>query len=68
MDLIKQLLVVDPEQRLSAFDALNHAWFKNISSGMPVKLDPAVLERLQSFRGVSKLRKAAMNMLVKMAD
>jgi hypothetical protein len=27
-----------------------------------------VLGRLQAFRGVSKLKKAAMNMLVKMAD
>jgi len=27
-----------------------------------------VLVRLQSFKGVSKLKKAAMNMLVKMAD
>ena len=32
------------------------------------KFDSAVLKRLQSFRGVSKLKKAAMNMLVKMAD
>ena len=27
-----------------------------------------VIERLQNFKGVSKLKKAAMNMLVKMAD
>lgn len=27
-----------------------------------------MLNRLKSFRGVSKLKKAAMNMLVKMAD
>jgi Ca2+-binding EF-hand superfamily protein len=27
-----------------------------------------VLTRLQNFKGVSKLKKAAMNMLVKMAD
>jgi hypothetical protein len=27
-----------------------------------------VLDRLQAFKGVSKLKKAAMNILVKMAD
>ena len=38
------------------------------ASGGVKPLDIAVLQRLQSFRGVSKLKKAAMNMLVKMAD
>ncbi len=32
------------------------------------KLDPAILERLRQYRGVSTLKKAAMNLLVKMAD
>ena len=27
LDLIKQLLVADPEKRLSASEALNHVWF-----------------------------------------
>jgi hypothetical protein len=31
-------------------------------------LDPAILERLRQYRGVSTLKKAAMNLLVKMAD
>jgi calcium-dependent protein kinase len=31
-------------------------------------LDPAILERLRHYRGVSALKKAAMNLLVKMAD
>jgi len=68
------LLVVNPKQRLSAGDALQHTWFKMqeekraTASGGVKPLDIAVLQRLQSFRGVSKLKKAAMNMLVKMAD
>jgi calcium-dependent protein kinase len=69
-DLIKNLLVVDPKVRLSAGDAMNHAWFKQTAEEGDVKItiQPGVLNRLQSFRGVSKLKKAAMNMLVKMAD
>jgi hypothetical protein len=34
----------------------------------PQQFNTSTLRRLQSFRGVSKLKKAAMNMLVKMAD
>lgn len=68
IDLIKKLLVVNPKARLSAGDAIKHPWFKSESSGKPLKIDKAVLDRLGSFKGVSKLKKAAMNMLVKMAD
>ena len=67
MDLIKNLLVVDPTKRFSAIEALGHKWFQT-SAGIEKKIDQNVLKRLQSFRGVSKLKKAAMNMLVKMAD
>jgi len=71
IDLIKNLLVVDPKQRLSAGDALNHKWFKkHVEATMngDKAINPEVIKRLQSFKGVSKLKKAAMNMLVKMAD
>ena len=69
IDLIKNLLVVDPKQRLSAGDALNHKWFKtSVETHVAHAINPEVIKRLQSFKGVSKLKKAAMNMLVKMAD
>lgn len=58
---------MDPNQRLSAEEALNHTWFKE-KAEKDVVLDASVLSRLQKFRGVSKLKKAAMNMMVKMAD
>lgn len=47
---------------------MNHPWFTSAVSSTPLKIDRAVLDRLGSFKGVSKLKKAAMNMLVKMAD
>ena len=72
LDFIRKLLVVDPKKRLSAADALQHPWFKAVEgqAGITggVAISSAVLGRLQSFKGVSKLKKAAMNMLVKMAD
>jgi calcium-dependent protein kinase len=71
IDLIKSLLVVNPKDRLSAKEALEHKWFKLMEKGTlkeNTAINKDVLERLQAFRGVSKLKKAAMNMLVKMAD
>ena len=68
IDLIKNLLVVNPKQRMSAIEALKHPWFQSESSNNPIKINKAVLDRLGSFKGVSKLKKAAMNMMVKMAD
>ena len=66
--------MVDPSKRLSAGQALKHEWFKITEDANQngrttnLKIDQNVLSRLQSFKGVSKLKKAAMNMLVKMAD
>ena len=59
-------MVVDSKKRFSASEALQHEWFKNIEHHS--KLDNSVVDRLTKFKGVSKLKKAAMNMLVKMAD
>ena len=66
LDLIKNLLVVDAKKRFNAADALNHEWFSSTNTNMVIDND--VMERLLNFKGVSKLKKAAMNMLVKMAD
>lgn len=70
-DLITNLLIVNPNKRLSAQEALKHAWFVKMAEGDLAAnniINRDVLDRLQAFKGVSKLKKAAMNMLVKMAD
>jgi calcium-dependent protein kinase len=52
--------------------ALKHPWFvkiKTIEKGSKEdKLDPNIITLLREYRGVSALKKAAMNILVKMAD
>ena len=70
-DLISKLLITEPKHRLSAQEALKHKWFVKMNEGKLKDssiINKDVIERLQSFKGVSKLKKAAMNMLVKMAD
>ena len=71
-DLISKLLIVDPDLRLSGPLALKHPWFKKfkkIEKGCDEDLlDPNIINSLKQYRGVSTLKKAAMNLLVKMLD
>lgn len=66
------MLIVDPKKRITAEIALKHPWFvkwKQVEKGGPEDiLDPEILKRLKEYRSVSALKRAAMNILVKMAD
>ena len=67
------MLVVPIKERITAEQALKDPWFEKFTKKVRVgseedKLDPNILERLRHYRGVSTLKKAAMNLLVKMAD
>ena len=64
---------MDPKKRPSAAEALKDSWFSKFSNKVKVgseedKLDPNLIEQLKNYRGVSTLKKAAMNLLVKMLD
>jgi hypothetical protein len=65
------MIVVDKRKRISAEKALKHDWFSKILS-LPSEslqvLNKDVLERLREFKGSSKLKKAALNVLVKMLN
>lgn len=71
-NLIRQLLEIDPSKRLTGSQALLHPWFERfeeeqVSSDL-LEYNWNVIERLRKFRGVSHLKKALLNQLVKMAD
>ena len=64
------MLIIEPEKRFTGHKALKHAWFKMYDSNKGAaehKISHDVIKRLQSFRGVSTFKKAAMNLLVKTA-
>jgi calcium-dependent protein kinase len=71
-DLIKHLLVVDPKKRYSAEQAIKAAWFKKkeneFSAKTSAQFDEDMIQRLKTYRGESLFKRAAMNMLVKMAN
>jgi|LauGreDrversion4_2_1035121.scaffolds.fasta_scaffold275160_2 hypothetical protein len=64
------MLVLDPQKRITPTNALKDPWFtkfKMIERGCEEdKLDPDILTKLRAFRGVSTLKKVALNILVKM--
>jgi len=55
-----------------AAKALDHPWFdvhrKIVKGSEKDKLDPQIIESMRQFKGISKLKKEAMNVLVKMLD
>lgn len=63
-DLISKLLVVDPEQRYSAVDALHHEWFIQMQkrqSGMTA----SIYESFRNFKRQSMFQKEALRIMVK---
>ena len=67
-DLLSKMLVANPDDRWSADKCLQHPWFKIVESSADASkpISPEIIENLKKYRGQSSLRKAAMNMLIKM--
>ena len=66
IDLITRMLVKNPSKRPSAEECLNHPWFR--ATTFKRALSEGVIDALKEFRGVSPLKKRAMNVLVQMCD
>jgi len=62
-DLISQLLVVDPEMRMSAAEALEHPWLQTAPETSSVQ--PRVLARLKNFQQISAFRKILLVVLAR---
>lgn len=73
-DLIQKMITVDIKQRITPITALDHRWFsiikdkgmvKSMSMKEQTEFDQQIIQRMQSYRGQSLLKKAAVNVLVK---
>eukprot|EP00922_Rhytidocystis_sp_ex-Travisia-forbesii_P049188 GHVS01073256.1.p1 GENE.GHVS01073256.1~~GHVS01073256.1.p1 ORF type:complete len:638 (-),score=86.27 GHVS01073256.1:710-2623(-) len=66
-DLIRHLLVYNPEDRYSAEQALSHPWIRHYSTksnpSADLPLNKAILDNFRAFRALSKLKKAALTVI-----
>lgn len=69
IDLIKKLLVINPNKRISAEEALNHKWFTNMKikeklSELPVNVMKDLLHNVYNYHPDKILQQAALAYLV----
>ena len=66
-DLLSKMLKKKDKDRITARDAMNHPWFSSASEAGDVNEEEylEVMKRLTAFNGQSKLKRAAINMIVK---
>jgi calcium-dependent protein kinase len=66
VDLVRKCLTYDPDKRVSASSALEHAWFKKFAKAEKVKKSLALnaLGNLKKFRAEQKLKQATLAYIV----
>jgi len=62
-DFVKSLLVVDPANRLSAQQALEHPWIADRLQSFPAALDTGILESVRSFSRASQFQRTVLSMM-----
>lgn len=63
-DLITNLLKLQPQERMSAKEALNHIWIREKAPrAQSCPLQSSLFENLRSFRSTNKLKKAALHVI-----
>ncbi|KAL6647025.1 hypothetical protein ACP70R_014462 [Stipagrostis hirtigluma subsp. patula] len=62
-DLVRRMLIRDPQKRLTAHEALCHPWVCVDGVAPDKPLDSAVLTRLKQFSAMNKLKKMALRVI-----
>lgn len=61
ISFVQKLLVVDPVERLTASQALQHPWLAKRSDSVATDVDPSIMCSLRAFAQESKFRRACMH-------
>ncbi|CAN6874542.1 unnamed protein product [Brassica oleracea] len=67
-DFVKKLLVKDPRARLTAAQALSHAWVREGGNATDIPVDISVLNNLRQFVRYSRLKQFALRALASTLD
>merc|ERR1712232_1345575 len=68
-NLIRMLLKMNPRDRYTAEQALNHEWIKNKApKAANVSLNNTLMDNLRGFRSQNKLKKAALHIIANQLD
>ncbi|RAL40407.1 hypothetical protein DM860_006477 [Cuscuta australis] len=62
-DLIRRMLTVDPERRITAAAALEHPWLKEDGDAPDKPIHNAVLIRMKQFRAMNKMKQLALKVI-----
>eukprot|EP01066_Platyproteum_vivax_P002571 Platyproteum_vivax@DN1314_c0_g1_i1.p1 len=68
-DLIRKLLKMQPKDRLTAAQALQHPWIQSLAANSSnVSLKGNIMDNLKSFQAQNKLKKAALTVIAQQLD
>nr|GME13379.1 calcium-dependent protein kinase 29 [Ipomoea batatas] len=62
-DLIRKMLTVDPQKRITAAEALEHPWLKEDGDASDKPIHSAVLIRMRQFRAMNKMKQLALKVI-----
>ena len=67
--MLKKMMNKTPFTRIKLAEALEHDWFKvQHEESKQHKIDEHVIKSLKEYKSISKLKKAALNVLVRMLE
>eukprot|EP01068_Selenidium_serpulae_P010254 Selendium_serpulae@DN5415_c0_g1_i2.p1 len=62
-DFVSRLLVVNPERRMTAAEALKHPWLASAASQISAPINAHVVHGMRKFAAASNLKRAALTMM-----
>ena len=63
-DFYRRILKFDPRERLIEIQVLNHSWVREDDEAPDIAIDKSVLNRMNKFRAMNKLKKFTLNIIV----